>query len=242
MSMLRQAAKVALDWLTESDGYLTRGWRLREDDDSSATRPAVSLTFDDGPHPEYTPRLLDALAQAEMRATFFVIGEKAERYPNIVRRIDDEGHDVGNHTWTHSEPRGTNTRKFLQEVQRTEELIQGLTSKSPRLVRPPKGELSFGKLTSLLRADWSVVLWNRDSKDYLMNEETEMQRWANAYRPKHGDFVLLHDRLPHAITAVETLAARRELALFSYCPVFQWLRWPELRNEKLLVKPPALLT
>lgn len=242
MGIVRQVAKLALDWLTESDGYLTRGWKLRQDDHFSAQQPAISLTFDDGPHPEYTPRLLDALARAEMRATFFVIGEKAERYPNIIRRIDDEGHDVGNHTWTHGEPRETSTKKFLQEVQRTEELIQNLTSKSPRLVRPPKGELGFGKLTAMLRADWSVVLWNRDCKDYLMTEEHQMRRWANEYRPRHGDFVLMHDRLPHAITAVETLAARKELALFSYCPVFQWLRWPELRKEKPLASPPVTLS
>mgnify|MGYP001282464622 CR=1 FL=1 len=192
MSLLRQIAKSALQAILPRDAFVTRG-----------RGSGVSLTFDDGPHPEHTPRLLDALAGARIQATFFIVGERAERHPELVRRIVDEGHELGNHTWSHSEPRHTSRRMFLEEITRTDELIQDLSLQATSLVRPPKGEVSLGKLCGLLSMQKTVVLWNRDTKDYRMNSAADMHAWCQSYVPKDGDIVLLHDDQPFALRSVE---------------------------------------
>ena len=87
----------------------------------------VCLTFDDGPHPEYTPRLLDLLSASEVRATFFLVGQEAERFPGIVRRIADAGHLVGNHTFGHRDLTSITPAFLLVEVMRAKRLLGELT-------------------------------------------------------------------------------------------------------------------
>jgi len=183
----------------------------------------VSLTFDDGPHPEHTPRLLNTLAEARIRATFFIVGERAERHPQLVRRIVDEGHELGNHTWSHSEPRQTSRRQFLEEITRTDDLIQELSHQTCSLVRPPKGELSIGKLSGLLLMQKTVVLWNRDTKDYRMNSPADMHAWCASYTPSVGDIVLLHDDRPFAVTAVDVIRMTSELLHAPFITVSQMM-------------------
>jgi peptidoglycan/xylan/chitin deacetylase (PgdA/CDA1 family) len=120
MGQFRRLIKQSLEAALPEQALLSRGRRLRSND--GADRPAtcaISLTFDDGPHPEFTPQLLDNLASSDIRGTFFIVGEKAQQHPEIVRRIAAEGHEIGNHTWRHSEPRETSTRAFHEEVART---------------------------------------------------------------------------------------------------------------------------
>ena len=80
---------------------------------------AIYLTFDDGPHPEYTPRVLDVLAEYHAQATFFVVGQQCERYPDLVRRISAEGHAIGNHTYSHVKARDVSSSNYIDEVMRT---------------------------------------------------------------------------------------------------------------------------
>lgn len=203
MGLLRQFVKTSIETLLPREVFLTRG-RSRH----------ISLTFDDGPHPEFTPRVLDALTASNLRATFFVIGQLAEQHPQLVRRMVDEGHEVGNHTWTHSEPQSTSTDVFLKEIRRTDELLHDLTGQECRQVRPPKGELSLGKLWGLLGMRRTIVLWNQDTKDYLMKSSAEMHTWCDSYRPHEGDIVLLHDNRPFAASAAEWFC-NNSLASFS---------------------------
>jgi peptidoglycan/xylan/chitin deacetylase (PgdA/CDA1 family) len=175
----------------------------------------MALTFDDGPHPQWTPAVLDALSQAGWRGTFFLIGERAAQHPELVRRIVAEGHDVGNHTWTHAEPRQTSTIAFREEVERTELLLEQLAGSRTGLVRPPKGELTLGKFCTLWRSGCRIALWNIDPRDYSMSSSDQAEGWAAAYRPRHGDILLLHDRLPLAAEIVKGLAARHGPSLGS---------------------------
>ena len=171
----------------------------------------IALTFDDGPHPEWTPRLLDVLAECGVRGTFFVVGERAEQHSHLIRRIADEGHELGNHTWTHSEPSQTSTARFLDEVARTRRLIQDLSGRDCRVTRPPKGSLTICKALGLWRQQQAIALWNVDPKDFAMNDSTAMPQWVAGYRPHSGDIVLLHDNHPHAVVAVEHLATNTSL-------------------------------
>lgn len=154
---------------------------------------AIALTFDDGPHPEWTPRILDALAAAGAKATFFVIGERADRYPDIVRRLAAEGHAVGHHSWTHSEPGSTSARVLLQEIRRTRALLEQLTGRPAPLFRPPHGKLTALKLLAVWWERNAVVLWNKDPKDFGLPDAAALLAWAERQPLVAGDIVLLHD-------------------------------------------------
>ncbi|NQV24578.1 MAG: polysaccharide deacetylase family protein [Rhodopirellula sp.] len=204
---------------------LSRGRRLRSN--SGADRPAscaISLTFDDGPHPEFTPQLLDNLATVDIKGTFFIVGEKAQQHPDILKRIAAEGHEIGNHTWTHSEPRKTSTGQFHDEVTRTNDLIFNLTGTPCRLTRPPKGELSPGKILALLKLRQTIVLWNCDTKDYLMKSWVDMETWCLDFTPTHGDIVLMHDNHSFAATTAALAGTLPNMSGVRFCRVSEWLR------------------
>ncbi|MCX7421663.1 MAG: polysaccharide deacetylase family protein [Planctomycetia bacterium] len=203
MSALRQLLKTTFKAIVPPSWLLIQGPKTA----SSAGYVEVALTIDDGPHPGHTPRVLDLLAAANMKATFFVVGDSCRRYPDVIRRIAAEGHELGNHTWSHSEPTKTTTAKFLKETQQTRQLLQDLTGQDCRLTRPPKGELTFGKTLGLWQQQQTIVLWNVDPKDYAMDDREKMRRWCENYLPQNGDIVLLHDDQPYSATCLERLAA-----------------------------------
>jgi peptidoglycan/xylan/chitin deacetylase (PgdA/CDA1 family)/glycosyltransferase involved in cell wall biosynthesis len=192
----RQLLRRALTALLPRRRFLTRG---------PAESGSVCLTFDDGPHPEHTPRLLDGLRRQGVRATFFVVGRQAERYPELVRRIAAEGHTLGHHSYSHSEPGQTSARQLLDEVRRTRDLLAGLTGTPPVLFRPPKGSLTARKLWGLWRAGQTVVLWNVDPKDYARRAAGEVRDWFRRRPLNGGDLVLMHDNHPHAAEVVPGL-------------------------------------
>jgi peptidoglycan-N-acetylglucosamine deacetylase len=225
MGQFRQLVKRSIETALPEQAMLSRGRRLRSNDGvDRPSRCAISLTFDDGPHPEFTPQLLDNLATADIKGTFFIVGEKAEQHPDIVKRIADEGHEIGNHTWTHSEPRDTTTKKFQDEVARTNELIFELTRQDCRLTRPPKGELSPGKILALLKLRQTIVLWNCDTKDYRMESWADMETWCQNFAPEHGDIVLMHDNHSFAATAAALAGSLPNLSDVKFCKVSEWLR------------------
>jgi peptidoglycan/xylan/chitin deacetylase (PgdA/CDA1 family)/glycosyltransferase involved in cell wall biosynthesis len=159
---------------------------------------SICLTFDDGPDPEHTPAILEVLNEYSIPATFFVIGQKAERHPDLVRRIEAEGHVVANHTYSHGEPDRTSTQELLAEVGRTRDILFGLLGKAPALFRPPKGKLTARKLWNLWRAGQTVVLWNKDPRDYACRSSEEVRTWFRRQPLCGGDVVLMHDNRPHA--------------------------------------------
>src|SRR5207253_4792106 len=99
--------------------------------------PYIALTFDDGPHEKLTPRLLDLLAQHHIHATFFVIGENAAQYPEILQRAVREGHEIGNHTWSHPNLAKMSEENVRSQINRTEETITNTIGSRPTLFRPP---------------------------------------------------------------------------------------------------------
>jgi peptidoglycan/xylan/chitin deacetylase (PgdA/CDA1 family) len=231
MGQSRRLIKQSLEAALPEQALLSRGRRLRSND--GADRPAtcaISLTFDDGPHPEFTPQLLDNLASSDIRGTFFIVGAKAQQHPEIVRQIAAEGHEIGNHTWRHSEPRETSTRAFHEEVARTNELNFDLTGQTCRLTRPPKGELSPRKILALPQLRQTIVLWNRDTKDYRMDSWSDMENWCRTYEPDHGDIVLMHDNHSFAATAAALAGSLPQLSGVKFCRVSEWLRTAKTTN------------
>ncbi|MDX1969713.1 MAG: polysaccharide deacetylase family protein [Planctomycetaceae bacterium] len=217
MGLGRQLVRRIMTTCLPPSRWLVRGSRR------ATESPAISLTFDDGPHPEHTPRVLDALARWNAVGTFFVIGQAAATYPDLIARMLAEGHTLGNHTWTHQEPSATPTREFLAEVAQTDSWLSYQTGFRPRWMRPPKGELTWGKLRGLWQSGHTVSLWNVDPRDYRMTSTADVARWASAYRPQTGDILLLHDRLPWAAQIVDALGSRGCLDAFRSVSLDVWL-------------------
>lgn len=188
-----------------------------------AVSRAVCLTFDDGPHPEHTPPLLDRLKELGVVATFFVIGAQAARYPELVRRMADEGHAIGHHSYFHAEPRSVSARQLMVEVQQSMDLLAPLVSEPPTLFRPPKGQLTVAKLWRLWHAGQTIVLWSADPKDYLCASGEEVRRWFRDQPMQAGDIVLLHDRLPHATAAVSELVENARQRGLSFTTPYSWI-------------------
>ena len=200
MSPLRQLLRSAMTAVLPRSRFLVSG---------PATSFQVALTFDDGPHHEHTPRLLDRLAELGLPATFFVVGRCAVQHPELVRRIVAEGHALGHHSWTHSEPADTSAAVLGEEVDRSIALLRSLTGRTIDRFRPPKGQLTAAKFYNLWRRGQRVILWNSDPRDYRMQDAAELTEWAAAHVPAPGEVVLLHDIHPHATAALDAFAAWR---------------------------------
>src|SRR5690606_21990088 len=152
---------------------------------------AVALTFDDGPDPDYTPAVLDLLAEFAVAATFFVIAEDALRYPGLIRRMLASGHTVASHGWSHRHPWRISAAQAQQEVQRANCVLSQLCAEPPRLFRPPHGRLR-GAMLRALAPQQTVVLWSRSAIDWgPLGTCAGVAR--RLLRVRGGDIVLLHD-------------------------------------------------
>lgn len=154
----------------------------------------VALTFDDGPDPESSPQVLDLLAAAGATATFFLVGERAARHPELVRRIAADGHAVGSHSWSHPRPWELSARQLHDDYARGHEAVQDALGRSTALFRPPHGHLGAGGLMALLRLRLRPVLWTHDPEDWAAGT-TRAQILERLADVQAGDVVLLHDAL-----------------------------------------------
>jgi peptidoglycan/xylan/chitin deacetylase (PgdA/CDA1 family) len=155
-------------------------------------RAAVALTFDDGPDPDWTPRVLDCLARHGVRGTFFLIGERAERAPALVRRAVDDGHEVGNHSWSHRSPWLCSPRATAVEVGRAHEVLAGLAGRPPRHFRPPWGMVNAALFGALRRHGERCVFWSIQPEG-LRPAAAERQVRHVLRRAHPGAIVDLHD-------------------------------------------------
>ena len=152
----------------------------------------IALTFDDGPHPVYTPQILDILRQYGIHATFFLIGENAERYPELVLRILREGHEIGNHTYGHANLQKTEPEQIREEILSAENILLQIGDMRPKLLRPPGG-LYDGRVCEAARAlDYDIILWTVDTLDWAHPSVETIEETVKS-RVQCGDIILCHD-------------------------------------------------
>jgi peptidoglycan/xylan/chitin deacetylase (PgdA/CDA1 family) len=153
-------------------------------------RPALALTFDDGPS-ESTPELLKILARHSVPATFFMCGENVQRLPAVAREVASAGHEIGNHT--HSHPRlDFRTPEFIyREMAQAQETIQRHTNRTPRLFRAPYGVRWFGLRRAQQRLDLLGVMWSVIGNDWRWPADRVERLLVN--RRRNGDIICLHD-------------------------------------------------
>ena len=158
MILGRLALGAAAVWAGYAWGAHLAPWLAIRRGPSTARR--IALTFDDGPDPAFTPRVLDALAARDVRGTFFVVGERAARAPDVVRAIAAAGHDVASHGWSHRSLWLCGPRRTEDEIERTQALVAHLAGREPRAFRPPWGMVNAALYPILNRRGLRCVLWS----------------------------------------------------------------------------------
>lgn len=167
-------------------------------------RKRLALTFDDGPHPGYTPKLLAILRKLNVKATFFLVGRQAQQFPDLVKALVADGHNLGNHTYRHSKLTRISKKDQEKEITTCGEVIRDITGKAPHLFRPPGGHynVQVGRLASAL--GYRVILWTDNSGDYNSPGRALIERRV-LRRTEDGDIILFHDGINQTLDALPGL-------------------------------------
>ena len=220
----------------------------------------LAITFDDGPNPAWTPQLLDVLGQQGVKATFFLVGRYAQREPALVRRIVNEGHLIGSHSWSHPNLALTGTARVHEELRRTSEVLEEITGKPVRFFRPPFGARRPEVLRAARQRGLTPVMWNAMTDDW---KEPAEERIAGRLIEKierltSGGFagnIVLHDgshqealanRGPSVAACGRLIEhfklTHRFVMLDAWLPVSsQVICSRSVRNMALAVPPPRIL-
>jgi len=164
--------------------------------------PFIALTFDDGPNATLTPKLLDLLAARHLKATFFVVGQNAADHPEILRRAVREGHEIGNHTWSHPNLGKMSDDGVRRELQKTEDAIVAAIGKKPTLMRPPYGSITAHEKKWIHEEfGYRIILWDVDPLDWKRPGPNVVTARI-LKETKAGSIVLSHDIHPPTIEAM----------------------------------------
>jgi peptidoglycan/xylan/chitin deacetylase (PgdA/CDA1 family) len=208
----------------------------------------VALTFDDGPNPPFTGRILDVLREERVHATFFVVGRAVAAYPALVRRIVREGNAIGNHTWDHAHLLVLTRGQVHAELQRTDDAIYRATGVRTRLMRPPFGVRDFDSLAQVHRDGYVPVMWSVPlPKDWEQpGDATIAKRVVDDVGP--GSIIVLHDGnrgmlcgrdrhvAPRACDRAQDVAATREIIETLRARGYRFVTIPELMATASLTR------
>jgi peptidoglycan-N-acetylglucosamine deacetylase len=199
--MLKACARAAKHLLPRSICVL----RLRRK--AGAT---VLLTFDDGPPPQTTPAVLDRLKTFDARAVFFVVGDRIPRAPDMLKRIVDGGHFLGNHTFTHPLDRGMRYREYLDDLVRCQDEVFRHARAYPRFHRPPLGQLSLASVLAPKRLGLVTLMWSCSAEDWrFRSDDAAMERAEElSAEVQSRDVLLFHDERLHTVAAMDFLLPR----------------------------------
>lgn len=164
----------------------------------------IAITFDDGPHPRLTERLLAILARQDVKATFFVVGKQAERYPELVQEIFQSGHELANHTYSHRDLRHLSLEEFDNEFDRTHNIVQSITDQQMHFFRPPGGQYDEHVVDRAKNLGYRMVLWNIFPGDHANPPVSKIKsRVLSAVQD--GGIVLLHSGIENTLAALPEL-------------------------------------
>lgn len=198
-----------LTWFTlTAFGSALVGWNYHINilnANKNISKNQISITFDDGPNPEFTPRILDLLSQHNAKATFFCIGKHIETHPEIFKQIISEGHTIGNHTYSHKNTFGFfSTKKVEAELTKTKALINQISKLDSKLFRPAFGVTNPRISRAVRNLELTTIGWNKRSLDTTqLSEENILKRLTKNLSP--GDVILLHDTSEKSLRVLEQL-------------------------------------
>ncbi len=164
----------------------------------------IALTFDDGPHPKLTPKILEVLDKYKVKATFFTVGVNVHYYPEAFESIVSHGHEIGNHTYTHPHVSRIDTVTLRDEIERCEAEIYEHGEYRTKLFRPPEGMIDNGVTSLAKELDYKVILWDIDTRDWDHTPPHEIAEMVEK-KISSGDIILMHDYIAHDSPTVEAL-------------------------------------
>jgi len=200
--------------------------------DIKTKKKIVALTFDDGPHPTYTSEILDLLSKYNAKATFFIVGKNAEKSPQVVLRMYEQGHELANHTYTH--PLNASVSQILKEMKQTNETIYSITGFSPTLFRPVEGRYTDSLVNEVVKKGFKVVMWSwhQDTRDW---EDPGVNKIVKTVLKgtKPGDVILFHDG---GGDRTQTVKALEEILPELQKKGYQFVTISELLDEQEMLK------
>ncbi len=164
----------------------------------------IALTFDDGPHPRYTAEILDILGEYDIKETFFTIGQNVDLYSDIVKAVYEAGHEIGNHTYSHSNMRFLTEEKIYSEISDTENAVYGNIEYRTKLLRPPGGMLCDTVCKVAEENDYTIVCWSVDTLDWAHTPSEDIVNNVLS-SVKGGDIILFHDYVSGKSTTIDAL-------------------------------------
>ncbi|HZJ58044.1 MAG TPA: polysaccharide deacetylase family protein [Clostridia bacterium] len=159
----------------------------------SSNKRKIYLTFDDGPNPDYTPRLLDILGEHQIQATFFLMGRQAELYPDIVKRIAEEGHTIGCHSYSHRHAWLMSPVLTFKDMSRAYEAISLASGIFPKWYRPPWGGFNLFSIAAAGRLGLGIAYWSIEAQDWDINTAAEHIHETVVDKAVPGSVIVLHD-------------------------------------------------
>lgn len=202
--------------------------------------PYIAITFDDGPHPTLTPKLLDMLKERNIKATFYVLGQNVQQYPDIMKRMVAEGHEVGNHSWNHPALTKLGAAGVKSQMDRTTEAIIKACGQRPATMRPPYGATN-ASLNKRLTEEFNmpVILWTVDPLDWKYRNADRVSNQI-IENTRSGAIVLAHDIHPSTIAAMPKTLDALTAKGFKFVTVSELLamdRGPELVKKDTPSQP-----
>ncbi|WP_376781270.1 MULTISPECIES: polysaccharide deacetylase family protein [Lysinibacillus] len=203
-------------------------WDIKTDE------KVIALTFDDGPHKKYTPEILDVLSKYDAKATFFIVGENAEKNPELALRIHDENHELAIHTYTH--PFKTNVSNLIKEIKQTHATIYGITGYSPVLFRPVEGQYTDAMIDAIHKEGYKVVMWSwhLDTFDWKSPGEKKIINTV-LKGAKPGSVVLFHDgggNREQTVRALKKVLPELEQQGYKFVTISELLEIQRLNKKK----------
>lgn len=181
---------------------------------------SIALTFDDGPHPYYTRKLLEVLKEANVSATFFVVGKQVKKHPEILRQIYLDGHQIGNHTWDHYNLTRLENEEVLKELIRTHILVQKITGQAMRYFRPPGGRTDLRILDLASAIQYREVLWTILPSDHLHPPGQKIQQHVLT-QAQPGSVILLHSGVGNTLEVLPQMIAELKREGYSFVTIDQ---------------------
>jgi len=231
-SAQKEVDKSVLSILVQDQTELSNGIRYRKFFRGAPQVREVALTFDDGPHTAYTPQLLAILRKYHVKATFFVVGERAEQAPDLVREEVAEGNEVGNHTYHHVNLTKVSPEEAATEIKACGEVLHAILGHSPHLFRPPGGDYNADVAMDAEALGYTTVLWTDDPGDFKRpGEKLLEQRTVSHVSP--GAVILLHDGIKQTIDVLPQIIESIRAQGYQFVTVDQLIRD---RNQPYLAK------
>lgn len=191
----------------------------------------IALTFDDVPDPRFTPQVLDILQKHGVKATFFVVGHRVQKHPDLLKRIYVEGHSIGNHSYSHPLFKEKSVTEFKKEILMTEEIINHTIGIKPRYIRPPYGEINEDQLKWAKKEGYRIINWNVDSQDWKgLNKEKITQNVLKTVGP--GSIILQHAGGGHGSDLTGTIEALPDIIQMLKKQGYRFVTVPELLQDK----------